>query len=373
MNAHVAVRGKRATLARCCLGFTFLVLAGNGALADTLLVVRKSADALDFVDPGSGITLASVPVGHAPHEVSRSPDGRLAAVTNYGTREQPGSTLSIVDLEYPRELRRIELGEHRRPHGVAWYGTDSIAVTSEASRSLLIVDPRAGGVHARVDTGQDGSHLVAVSPDGAHAFVANMGSGTTTAIDLAALRKLGDVATGRGSEAIAITPDGSEVWVAAREANTITVFDARTLEVRETLPMPGMPIRIAITPSGTALVSCAASGEIVALDVRSRRELARRRLDLPAGEAVAPRSGTGPAIGGAVPVGLAVSEDATTVHAAATRLNKVVRLALPGLEVVRAIDVPGEPDGMARTPIHPKAECHACEAPADPYGPDPVQ
>ena len=371
MNAEV--RSKRASPPWCRVGIAVLALGCACAHADTLLVVRKSADALDFVDPGSGMTLASVAVGHGPHEVSRSPDGRLAAVTNYGTRERPGSTLSIIDLEYPRELRRIDLGEHRRPHGVVWYAETRIAVTSEASRSLLIVDPRAAAVQAHVDTGQDGSHLLVVTPDASRAFVANLGSGTTTVIDLAAGRKLGDIATGRGSEAIAITPDGNEVWVAAREAETITVLDARTLELLATLPMAGRPIRIAITPSGTALVSCAASSEIVAVDVRSRRELARRRIDLPPGESVASRAGPGPASGGAVPVGLLLSEDATAVYTAATRLDKVVRLALPGLEVVRAIDVAGEPDGMARTSLQPKSACHACEAPVDPYAPDPNQ
>ena len=34
------------------------------------------------------------------------------------------------------------------------------------------------------------------------------------------------------------------------------------------------------------------------------------------------------------------------------------------------MDVQGEPDGMALTPIMPQAVCHACEAPADPYGPN---
>ena len=46
------------------------------ATAETLLVVRKTDDALDFIDPGSGLRLATVDLGHAPHEVSVSPDGR---------------------------------------------------------------------------------------------------------------------------------------------------------------------------------------------------------------------------------------------------------------------------------------------------------
>ena len=123
-----------------------LGLGSTTVPAETLLVVRKSAGAVDFVDPGSGLTLSSVAVGFAPHEISRSPDGRFAAVSNYGTREKPGATLSVLDLEHPRELRRIELGAWRRPHGVVWYAQDRIAVTTEEPAALLIVDPRAARV-----------------------------------------------------------------------------------------------------------------------------------------------------------------------------------------------------------------------------------
>jgi DNA-binding beta-propeller fold protein YncE len=335
---------------------------------ETLLVVRKSADAVDFVDPGSGFTLSSVPVGLAPHEISRSPDGRLAAVSNYGTRDRPGATISILDLEHPRELRRIELGEFRRPHGIVWYAEDRIAVTTEEPAALLVVDPRAERIVMQVATGQAGSHMVAVIADPLRAFVTNLGAGSTTAIDLVGGRRIGDIATGAGSEAIAISRDGREVWVAAGQAGTLTVLDAQTLDVRATLPLPGRPIRIVMTPDGTALVTCAASSEIVAFDVRGRRELSRRPLEAPL-RTDAGRSGAGDA-GSVVPVGVALGTDAASVFVAATQADAILELALPELTVRRAIAVTGQPDGMALTPVMPQAQCHACEAPPDPFAPD---
>ena len=344
-----------------------LGLGSTTVPAETLLVVRKSASAVDFVDPGSGLTLSSVAVGFAPHEISRSPDGRFAAVSNYGTREEPGATLSVLDLEHPRELRRIELGAWRRPHGVVWFEQDRIAVTTEEPAALLIVDPRAARVIAQVPTEQAGSHMVAVISDPLHAFVTNRIVGTTTVIDLASSRKVADVPTGAGSEAIAVTRDGREVWVAAREAGTITVLDVQTNGVLATLTVPGQPIRIVMTPTGTALVSCAESGEVVAFDARNRRQTGRVTLDvqLPAGSGA--RAGAASATG-AVPVGISIAGDGT-VFVAATRADKIVALALPALTVTRTIDVTGEPDGMALTPIMPQAVCHACEEPADPYAP----
>jgi len=209
--------------------------------------------------------------------------------------------------------------------------------------------------------------MVVVAPVGVRAFVTNRSAGSTTVIDLASGRKLADVRTGDGSEAIAVTPSGNEVWVAAREAGTITVLDARTFEILATVPAPGHPIRIVMTPNGTALVSCAESSELVALDARDHREIGRVTLNVAVSGAAQGRTDGGPP-GGAVPVGI-VSAGDSTAYVAATRADKVLVLALPALEILRTIDVPGEPDGMALTPIMPQAVCHACEAPADPYGP----
>jgi YVTN family beta-propeller protein len=353
---------------RALLAALALICDPPAAIADTLLIVRKAADAVSFVDPGSGATIASVPVAHAPHEVGRAPDGRLAAVTNYGTRDRPGSTLSIIDLEHPRELRRLGLGGWRLPHGVVWYAPERIAVTTEDPAGLVIVDPRAGRIVARIATGQAGSHMVAVTPDHALAFVTNLAAGSTTVIDLAAIRKLSDVPTGRGSEAIAVTADGREVWVAAREAGTLTMFDVETRAVLTTVPVSGGPIRIAMA-GDVALVTCAASGEIVAFDAPGRREIARRRIEDSDSRPDA-RDGARRAPVGAVPVGMTVAADGRSVFVAATTRDRIVQLALPALTVERTIDVEGEPDGMALTPVMPQATCHACEAPADPLGLD---
>ncbi|HET9694558.1 MAG TPA: hypothetical protein VFP48_09235 [Steroidobacteraceae bacterium] len=332
------------------------------ARADTLLVVRKSADALDFVDPGSGLRLASVPVGFAPHEVSVSPDGRLAVVSNYGTRERPGSTLSVVDLGQPRELRRIDLAPHTRPHGVAWYAPDRVAVTTEGSQHLLVVDPVAGTVVASIATGQQVSHMVAVAPGGRRGYVANIGSGSVTAATLDSAAPVRSVPTGAGTEAIAIRPDGKEVWLAARAEGALLRLDATSLERISRVALPGVPIRLAFTPDGsTAFVTCAASAEVVAFDGATGRELGRRKIDLPLAANAASRPFAGLAAGSPLPVGLMVSPDGRSVFVAATMADRVVQLDATTLEVLRVIEVAGEPDGLGITPMMPKAQCHACE------------
>jgi DNA-binding beta-propeller fold protein YncE len=332
------------------------------AQAETLLVVRKTDSAVSFIDPGSGLLLATVPTGFAPHEISVSPDGQRAVVSNYGTREQPGASVSIIDLAQPREIRRIELAPHTRPHGVAWYAPDRVAVTTEGSQSLVLVDPDAGRVVQAIATAQETSHMVAVSADASRAYVTSIGSGTTTVFDLAAGRKVTDLPTGAGSEALALSPDGRELWVAARAAGEIAVVDTGSLEITARLPVPGMPIRIAFAADGRiALVTCARSSEIAAFDRDRRTELGRRRIDVVPAPGAAQRPFAKLAPGSALPVGLLWSGDARTAYVAATMGDRVLRVNAISLEVLGVIEVGGEPDGLARTDVQPQAVCHGCK------------
>jgi DNA-binding beta-propeller fold protein YncE len=144
------------------------------------------------------------------------------------------------------------------------------------------------------------------------------------------------------------------------------VIDAATLEIEKRVPLAGVPIRVALTSDGdTALVSCAGSGEVVAIDTQSLSIVARRRLDVPIAEAAKSRAATALARGSVVPVGLLVAADDRSAYVAATAADAIVRLELPGLDVAQTIAVPGEPDGLGRTGLLPKYKCHACEPGAE--------
>ena len=80
----------------------------------TLLVLNKIENTLAFVDPATGQITGKVPTGEGPHEVVT--DGTRAYVSNYGA-QTPGATLSVIDLASRKEVRRVDLGPLRRPHG----------------------------------------------------------------------------------------------------------------------------------------------------------------------------------------------------------------------------------------------------------------
>jgi YVTN family beta-propeller protein len=321
------------------------------ALADTLLVANKSDHTVDLIDIPSGRSVATLPTGQAPHEIEVSSDGLLAVISNYGNRQSPGSTLTIVNVPQAKVQRTVDLGKHTRPHGLAWIGQDRVAVTTEGSAHLLVVDVGRGEVLSEVATDQDVSHMVAVTPDGGRAFVANIGSGSVTAIDLTGGKKLTDITTGEGAEGIAVTPDGKEVWVGNRAADTLSILDPASLKIIATLPCAGFPIRVAVTPNGKrVLVSAARSGEVVVFDAGDRRELVRRKLDLSTAAHASKRL-FGDTFGDSpVPVGLVVAPGGDSAWVAATQADAVVVVNTESLVVRNLLRAGREPDGMAYSP-----------------------
>ena len=343
-----AVRGLR-----CAAGFPLALLAVcliavPAKAQDLLIVLNKSDNTAAILDAKTGVARVSVPVGKAPHEVEVLADGKTAAVSNYGTREEPGRTLTLIDLEKGSAAGTIELPEGARPHGLKALADGRLLVTAEGLKELLVVDPKARRVVARIPTARETSHMVAASPDGRRAFVANIGSGSVTVVDLSAGKVIKDIATGEGAEGIAITPDGREVWVANRGADTVSVVDAKSLEIAATVRVPQFPIRVKVTPDGKrALVSCARSGDVAVFDVASRKEVKRIAIDR---EAIAgsqerlfsDRFGKSP-----VPVGLLIAPDGKRAWVASTNADVVSAIDLDRLLVVGRLTAGKEPDGLA--------------------------
>src|SRR5688500_2194080 len=145
---------KPARLTCACL----LLAAGLSAQAPSLLVLNKNDATLAIVDPASGRTVATVPTGSGPHEVAVADDGRLAFVTNYGAGTA-GTTLSVIDVAARKELRRVDLADLRRPHGIAVVN-GKVLFTAEANRAIARYDPAANRIDWRFETGQDGTHMV---------------------------------------------------------------------------------------------------------------------------------------------------------------------------------------------------------------------
>lgn len=241
--------------------------AEAAAAAGTLLVGNKGENTLSFIDLASGRELGRAATGPMPHEIAISPDGRQAAVVAYG-----GRTIDLFDIATRAKLRTIDLSPNEGPHGIVWLPDGRILVTTERSQSLTVIDTRNDDSVTAIATGQQGTHMVAVTSDRRRAFTANIGSGTVSVIDLAEGRKLRDLEVGGQPEGIALTPDGRELWVGDLEGARVQAFDSNSLERLAELRTGNVPIRVAASPDGRWIVtSNFGDGSLTLIDARSRQ------------------------------------------------------------------------------------------------------
>jgi YVTN family beta-propeller protein len=305
-----------------------LILAASAlAPAQTLLVLNKEDATLAIVDPRSNKILARIPTGEAPHEIAASTDGKLAFAANYGSKT-PGNTISVIDLVNKKELRRVDLGPLRKPHGIAYFD-GKVYFTAELNKLIGRYDPAVNQIDWLLGTGQNSTHMVLPSKDGNYLFTANIGANTITIIERATGNET-VVPVGKGPEGLDLTPDGKQLWTAHSGDSGISIIDIATRQVTGTFNIhTKRSNRIKFTPDGKlVLVSDLSGNELVILDAASRKEIKR----------INPGKG---------PEGILIVPDGSRAYIAVSGENQLAILDLKTLEITGHLATGNGPDGMA--------------------------
>lgn len=136
------------------VGFT-----DDGRLA---FVSLSQEDRVAVIDPKTRAVLRKVVVGNGPIQLYATPDSRHLLVANQGSRQNPGRTVSVIDLTYFKVTTSISTGR--------------------------------------------GAHGVVVDAAGRQAYVSNLYDHTVTVIDLVANKPVATVPVGAGPNGISVTP-----------------------------------------------------------------------------------------------------------------------------------------------------------------------
>ena len=95
-----------------------------------LVITFRGSREVAIIDPETTKIVARVPVGHLPHELAVSDDGKFAFATtnNRGDVNETAEVvpdndfISVVDLVAQKELRRVQTGIGSFPHGIRFVG-----------------------------------------------------------------------------------------------------------------------------------------------------------------------------------------------------------------------------------------------------------
>ena len=379
----------RPTAILLMIWFSASVLTAADTPQSALLVLNKGENSLVIVDPVSLKVVAQVPAGQDPHEVVASADGKLAFVSNYRgghtlsvidlTTQKPLPAVELGALRSPHGLtvadgkvyftaegskvigrydpsvRQIDwvlgLGQDRTHMIVVSKDSKKIFTSNVNSDTISIIEPGSGpngpgrrpgpgGPRGPVAQGGPGGLPPGAPgdgdrppgrPNGPGGFGGGPGGpgGPPPGGPGGGGWNATHISVGAGPEGFHLSPDGKEVWAANSHDGTVSIIDVAKKTVVETLKVPTRSAnRLKFTLDGKlVLISDLGSGDLVVVDVASRKEVKRIQLG-----------------GGAA--GILMHPDGSRAYVAVGSSNGVAVIDLKTLEVSGHIDTGRGPDGL---------------------------
>jgi DNA-binding beta-propeller fold protein YncE len=314
------------------LGVVLAQAPGRGLL----LVANKGDESLGIVDVDAGKQVATVPEGGTTgHEVVASPDGKTAYVPIYGNSGvgKPGTDgdhMLVVDIASRKVTGTVNFGKGVRPH-LPVFGPKNgmLYVTTELEQSITIVDPKTLRIVGQIPTGQDESHMLAISHDERRGYTANVGPGTVSVLDLDAKKTIAVIPISAQTQRISISPDDKMVFTSDQKAPRLAVIDTATNKVKTWVALPGPGYGTAPTPDGKwLLVDVPSKNQVAVVDLAAMKVV--KSLDVPA-----------------APQAVVVRPDGKEAYASCDSSHKIAVIDVANWTVKGVIDAGAGADGLA--------------------------
>ncbi len=272
----------------CLLPCLSLGVLPAPASAQTLLVVNQGDANVSIVDPASARQVATIDEktsGVHGHEVAASADGHTAFVPIYGSTGvgKPGidgHDMLVIDLPSRKIVDDIDFGHGVRPHFPVLDPTSGLLyITTELDKTVTVFDPRTRKIVGSIPTGQEESHMLALSHDGHRGYTANVGPGTVSVLDMVGRKTVAVIPVAKTVQRISVSFDDKLVFTSDQTKPQLAVIDASTNKVKTWVPLPGLGYGTAATPDGHwLLVAVPSTNQVAVVDLGSMQ--VGRRIDV---------------------------------------------------------------------------------------------
>lgn len=315
-----------------CVFSSTPVKASDTQLKGTLVVVNKKDDTVNFIDLQSRKIKFTRYTGKGPHELAMSADGRLAVVTDY----IGGNSLTVFDVQLAQKIKTIDLSQYPSPHGVLFLKDQrSVAVSSEGSDSVVIVDIISGQIKKVIDTQQKGSHMVAIPESSERVYTTNMDSNTVSELDVESGALLRKIATPNIPEAITVNKSGTELWVGSNEDGLVSVFNLINGGLIKQFKGFSFPYRVLLTRDEKfAVISDFKKNTLDIIDVKNKNKLKQVKFGL-----------------WTIPNGLVFHPNDRILFMTSYGKDKVVVIDIPSGKTLFELPTGDGPDGIGYSPL----------------------
>jgi YVTN family beta-propeller protein len=260
---------------------------GQSPSGGTLLVANKTDRTLSVIDTAAGKAVRAVPEdGATGHEVTASPDGKVAYVPIYGDSGvgragSDGRNMMVIDIATGKTVGNVDFGKGLRPHHPVMGPKNGLLyVTTELDNTVTIIDPKTLKIVGSVPTGAPEAHMLAISSDGKRGYTANVGPGSISVLDLDAKKTITVIPVAKRIQRIALSVDGKLAWTADQNEPRLAAIDTATNKIDHWIPLPAVGFSTAPTPDGKFLiVTSSASNKVFVVDLKTKS--VAHTLDMP--------------------------------------------------------------------------------------------
>ena len=238
-----------------------------------LLVATSGSDHIEIIDIATLEVVGIIEAGEDPEIFQIDPSGTILVAAN-----EDDNQVTVTDMATGKQIRVIE-DVGIEPEGITFRNDGKLVfVTSEATNSVLVVDPWSGEIIDEVLVGNRPRRGI-VTPDDKEYWVTNELGGTITILDAQSFAVIGEVRfEKRGMRAqdinpvdFAMTRDGSTVYVTLGRARHVAVVDVASREVEEYILAGDRVWGAALTADESLLVvTNGASDDITVIDTARR-------------------------------------------------------------------------------------------------------
>ncbi len=305
-------------------------------MPSALVAVLATAALVTGAGPATAAPI-TINTGGAPRLIAMTPDGTKAYIGD----SQAGGKVYVLDLATDTVSSIAIAGIHEgiavSPDGSTVYATtitlpgpptftsdNEVSVISTATNTVINT---IGGLGAF-------PQFVALTPNGAKAYVSNYNGASVSVIDTATHAVTSTITGIAVPRQIVISPDGSTAYVASYGSNQIEVIDTATDSITTTIPVSGSPWGMAMTPDGTTIYATRDQGGLFVVNTTTN--------------AVTQMFTTGIS---SDTTNVTLSPDGLTAYVTDTSSNdmQLIDLATGAVKQTVSIPSPGDPFGLAFT------------------------
>jgi YVTN family beta-propeller protein len=201
---------------------------------------ESQGNTVSIIDTISNKAVGTIKVGNMPGGIVVTPNGRKIITANMD------NSFTIIDAATRKIIKTISLDGY---DGVPFSGAISLDGKKayfldgdESGKHILTIDLTTNKIIGNFEFGEMEAADIAVSHDGLKLYVSIVNGDTVDVLDLKTQNKIASIVVGGQPEGLVLSPDGKKLYVTNSIDNTTSIIDTKTNNVIKTFdvgPYPG--------------------------------------------------------------------------------------------------------------------------------------